>query len=62
MEVGQLIVHKEARVVLPHILNHIGGIAPVAEAGAVGSVHQVSVPGAEGEGGEKNRLTFEAFR
>ena len=45
MEVGQLIIHEEAEGVFAHILDHVGRVPPVAEAGAARGVHQVPVAG-----------------
>lgn len=61
VEMGQLIVHKKAGTVLTDILDHIGHVPPVAETGAAGGVHQVSVPGTEGKGREENGLVLEVF-
>ena len=61
VEVGQLVVHEKAGGILAHILDHIGGVPPVAEAGAAGGVHQVAAARAKGEGREKYRLAFQAF-
>ena len=61
MGVGQLIVHEKARIIFTDILNHVGGVSPVAKTGAARRVHQIPAAGAQGKGRKKYRLAFEAF-
>ena len=58
IEMGQLIVHKKAGILPADILEEISVVSPVAEADTAGGVHQIAVPAAQGESGEKNRLAF----
>ena len=58
IKMGQLVVHKKAGSLLADILEEISVVSPVTKADTTGGVHQIAVPAAQGESGEKNRLAL----